>query len=513
VEGGSSTIRAVAYDETLNPLANIPVTFTTDAGQLDSGGSAVLTGADGVARDRLQTVTTAQVTASSGTTTASITINVANNDPPTAQFVFSPASPKTGEKVIFNAETSSDSDGDIISYEWNFGDGKTATGITTDHKYKNPGSYSVVLVVRDDSGNQASAGQTVTVTRGDQPVASFVYSPTNPRVDETIHFNASQSSDPDSDTLSYQWDFGDGNSGEGKTLTHSYSSSGSYTVLLVVTDDDGNTGAASQTINISSGESPTANFNVSPASPKVDELVSFNASDSSDPDDSIVSYQWDFGDGATASGMIVTHRFSSQGTFSVTLMVTDESGNSDSAVKTVTVSSGNPPDAQFSFSPSNPKTGDAVIFNAEGSSDGDGHIVRYDWSFGDGATATGETVSHVYTSANSFRVTLTVTDNDGNKDTREQTVTVGENQPPTALFVISPTSGKVGDTINFNASQSSDPDSDTLSYQWDFGDGNTGAGVTTSHTYTSAGTYSVVLTVTDDSGNTASTSRTITIDP
>ncbi|MCP5104186.1 MAG: PKD domain-containing protein, partial [bacterium] len=128
--GGSGTIRVVAYDENLNPLANIPVIFTTDKGQLASGGTAKTTNAGGVVEDRLDTQESAVVTVSSGALTADITVSVPTNEAPDAQFVFSPGSPKVGEKVFFNASGSSDSDGTIVSYSWDFGDGSSGSGKT-----------------------------------------------------------------------------------------------------------------------------------------------------------------------------------------------------------------------------------------------------------------------------------------------------------------------------------------------------------------------------------------------
>jgi PKD repeat protein len=509
--GGTATIRVTAYDENLNPLTNIPVTLSTNAGQLNSSGNVMTTGSNGVVEDLLQTSATALVTAASGDIEISITVHVETDESPTASFVYSPANPKVGEKVHFNASESSDADGNIVNYAWDFGDGRTGSGVTTTHKYKNPGTYTVVLVVRDNTGNSGSTNQTVSVSEGEAPTASFVYSPANPAIDETVYFNASESTDTDGTIVSYQWDLGDGTTAAGQTITHRYGSSGTYTVLLEVTDDDGNTASTTQSISIGENESPTASFVFSPTNPAVDEEVYFNASDSSDPDGTIVGYEWDFGDNSSGSGRTVTHRYAGSGTYTVYLRVTDNSGNTGSTSRTVTVSGSQSPTAAFTHSPSSPQVSETVYFNASQSSDPDGTITSYQWDFGDGSSGSGVTITHSYTGAGTYTVLLTVTDDTGNQASVSKTVTVSDNSAPTASFVYSPSSPKENETVYFNASASSDPDGSIVGYAWDFGDGGSGSGVNVNHRYTTAGTYTVVLVVTDNSGNKTSTSQTVTV--
>jgi PKD repeat protein len=511
VGGGIARIFINAYDENLNSLSDIPITLTTDAGQLNSSGNTLYTNAGGKAEDILQTNTTANVTATSGTITTQITITVESNENPTASFVYSPTNPIVGQKVNFNAAGSSDGDGYIVSYEWNFGDGRTDSGQNTTHKYKQAGSYNVVLVVTDNNGNTGSATKSVTVGDNESPTASFVYSPTSPGIDETVYFNASGSYDPDGEIVGYEWDFGDGSTGSGETITHRYKNAGTYTVLMKVTDDSENTGSASKTITISEGQSPIASFVYSPTSPGVGETVYFNASDSKDPDGEIVSYEWNFGDGATGSGETITHQFTSAGTYAVFLKVTDNSGNTGNTSKTITVSSGQNPTASFIYSPTSPKVGEPIYFNASDSSDPDGSVVDFQWDMGDGTTRTGEKITHTYANAGTYTVFLVVTDNSGNTGSTGKTVTVTDNQKPIASFVYSPSNPKAGENVYFNASNSSDPDGTITSYQWDFGDGNPGTGVNSTHSYKSAGTYTIVLVVTDDSGNQTGTSQSIII--
>ena len=155
------------------------------------------------------------------------------------------------------------------------------------------------------------------------------------------------------------------------------------------------------------------------------------------------------------------------------------------------------PNASFTYNCNNL----ACTFNGSGSSDSDGTISSYSWSFG----GSGVNASHTFAGAGTYSVTLTVTDNDGATDTSTQSVTVTEpaNNAPNAAF----TANCTDLTCSFNASGSSDSDGSIASYSWSFG----GSGVTASHTYGSAGTYSVTLTVTDNDGATDTATQSVTV--
>jgi PKD repeat protein len=173
-----------------------------------------------------------------------------------------------------------------------------------------------------------------------------------------------------------------------------------------------------------------------------------------------------------------------------------------------------PPEAYFTFSPTSPEVGQNVTFDASNSSDPDGTIVNYFWSFGDGETENqtgGVTTVHSYTSEGSYNITLTVTDNDQLTNTTAKSITVSPppKEAPEASFTYSPLNPEVNETITFNASGSSDPDGTIINYMWDFGDGTTGAGITATHSYTLNGNYTVALTVTDNDNLIATTTKTI----
>lgn len=164
VSGGTARIRVIAYDANLNPIPNIPIIFTSSAGQLTSRGNIINTSSSGEASDMLQTSQTATVTATSGAKSANITITVQTNRTPTASFVVSPSNPKVTQEVFFDASASTDSDGSIGYYQWNFGDGDTASGVRVSHCYSQAGTYTVLLTVTDNQNSRASVQQSITVS-------------------------------------------------------------------------------------------------------------------------------------------------------------------------------------------------------------------------------------------------------------------------------------------------------------------------------------------------------------
>ncbi len=154
--------------------------------------------------------------------------------------------------------------------------------------------------------------------------------------------------------------------------------------------------------------------------------ATLDGSNSSDSDGSIVSYDWDFGDGNTGTGVAPTHTWTSEGTFAITLTVTDDEGATDAAGSTITIGPALPNQAPTADAggPYSATEGNAAILDGTGSSDSDGNIVSWSWHFGDGNTGSGATTSHTWAAAGSYVVTLTVTDDDGATDVDTATVTV-----------------------------------------------------------------------------------------
>ena len=155
-----------------------------------------------------------------------------------------------------------------------------------------------------------------------------------------------------------------------------------------------------------------------------------------------------------------------------------------------------------------------VTFDGSSSTDTDGSIVSWQWSFGDGGTAAGASVTHAYTSAGTFNVTLTVTDDDGRTDTATTTATISDMSLLPVADPGGPYNGFVNEAVSLDGSGSSDPDGGVIqSWSWDFGDGNTGTGATPTHIYLAEGIYPVQLTVTDDEGQVSAVAMTtVTVD-
>lgn len=255
---------------------------------------------------------------------------------------------------------------------------------------------------------------------------------------------------------------------------------------------------------------PTADFSFSPETPGPGDTVSFDGSNSTDPDGSIASYEWNYDDGsANDSGVSPSHIFSSSGTYNVTLTVTDDGGNTNSTTKTVEVNDG--PTADIDYDPSDPEINEQVEFDGSGSTEGLDQIVSYDWYIDSAYYASGTTINPSFGSKGVYNVTLIVTDDGGLSDQESVDVTVTDDPAPS--FTASSTTINAGDSVSFDASNSFDPDGVINSYDWDFGDGNSDTGVTTTHTFTTPATETVELEVTDDSGRSATTDTTITVNP
>jgi PKD repeat protein len=171
----------------------------------------------------------------------------APNQPPDASFTVG----VNGLQVSLNAQASDDPDGNIVSWDWDFGDDETGSGETVNHTYDGPGTYTIELTVTDNDGGIDVTTQDVTVNAppvNQAPTASFTVTPTGLQV--TV--NGSASSDPDGNIVSYSWNFGDGGTDTGATpAPHTYAAPGPYTITLTVVDDDGAPGVAQQNINVS----------------------------------------------------------------------------------------------------------------------------------------------------------------------------------------------------------------------------------------------------------------------
>jgi PKD repeat protein len=243
------------------------------------------------------------------------------NNPPTADFTFSPASPSTADVVSFS-DLSADSDGSIDSWSWTFGDGGSSALQNPTYSYDDDGTYTVTLTVTDDDGAMDSIDQIITVTNVG-PTADFMYSPSSPSTADVVSFS-DLSTDSDGSIDSWSWTFGDGGSSALQNPTYSYDDDGTYTVTLTVTDDDGAMDSIDQIITVTN-VGPTADFTYSPDHPTINNIIQFTDA-STDSDGIVESWNWDFGDGNTSILQNPTHNYSNPGDYVVTLEVTDDDG-------------------------------------------------------------------------------------------------------------------------------------------------------------------------------------------
>jgi PKD repeat protein len=167
------------------------------------------------------------------------------------------------------------------------------------------------------------------------PTAIFSSDVSGGEAPVTVTFDASASYDSDGTIVSYDWNFGDGNTGSGSTASHEYTTAGDFTVTLTVTDNDGATGTDSLTVNITENQIPVAVAASDVTSGDIPLAVNFDGSASYDTDGTIVNYDWDFGDGNTASGSTASNTYTGVGNYTVTLTVTDDSGATDSDTLTI----------------------------------------------------------------------------------------------------------------------------------------------------------------------------------
>jgi len=325
-----------------------------------------------------------------------------------------------------------------------------------------------------------------------------------------VIFDASLSTDPDGNSLQYRWDFD--NDGTWDT-DWSDSPQASHTWY------DDWTGTAK--VEVGYGEltdtaTATAEVTINNVAPVVEagldqtagegSLVSFSGS-FTDPGADTHTVQWSFGDGNGDTGTLdPTHVYGGDGVYTVTLTVTDDNGGLGTDTLTVTVSD-LAPTAEFTWTPEPQDEGSEVIFTDASTSYPD-VISGWYWEFGDGETSTMENPTHAYGDNGMYTVTLTVTDEDGSTHTISHDVNI-LNVAPTAKIesVTAPDPIFPGDTISFSGGAVDPGILDTLTFEWDFGDGSTASGSSVNHVlpiidhaYANPGIYTVTLTVTDDDG-------------
>jgi PKD repeat protein len=354
--------------------------------------------------------------------------------PPVASFVATPSSAPTASTITFDGAASYDLDGTVVSYSWDFGDGRTGTGSVVTHSYTYAKTYTVKLTVTDNGGVTGSTSSQITITDR-PPVVSVMPPPTTAYTGQTITLSIN-ATDPDGTIITTQVDWGDTVvqffSGAITSATHSYTSTGSstskiFTIIVTAADNNASYTSTSSQVTIND-RIPSPSFNQSSTALITGQNVTLTIS-ATDPDGTVTAIKVDWGDGNidTLSGTATsdTHSYSSTGTltsrsFTITVNATDNSGSTGKYSSQVTVSD-RPPVITFTSSPASVSTGQTVTVSIT-SSDPDGTVssTKVDWGDGTVDTLTGapQRDTHQYTSTGSassktFAIAITVTDNSG----------------------------------------------------------------------------------------------------
>lgn len=413
-----------------------------------------------------QTKGTANILAQAGTAVGQLNLPIVEAAaPPVADFAFE----ASGLSVLFEDAST----GTPTAWSWDFGDGKVSTAQSPFHTYSAAGSYAVSLVVTNSSGLSSTKRKLVTVDEGDALIANFAFSANG----LTVLFTDASAGSP----RSYSWDFGDGGASSAKNPSHTYTQAGDYTVTLTIANAFGSTDSVSKFVTVSLGTPPVAEFQF-----ETDGLRAlFTDASTNGP----TRWAWDFGDGGTSTQQNPSHTFPLGGTYNVTLTVSNDGGSSSKS-KFVTVSLGTAPEASFDATPNG--------LNVRFTDTSKNNPTSWSWDFGDGGTSTQQNPSHTYAAAGNYTVVLTASNAAGsNSATKVITVSANAN-PPVANFCYR--RNKLA--VVFSDFSTQGP----TSWKWDFGDCSTSPSTCQStlqnpgHTYAAAGTFVVVLEVSNSAG-------------
>lgn len=426
------------------------------------------------------------------------------NQPPSASLSLSSGSVHVGDQVRMDSSRSSDADGRVTRYEWDYtGDGQFEIGSShATHTYTEAGTYMVRVRVTDDSGNTAETDSPLTVSAYPGPAAAVSCDTTNVTSGQTVRCTSDDSGSPFR-VARHDWDIQSDGSYDlhGTSVSFRYSHPGSYTVRLLVTDSHGNTATTDFAVRVANLP-PRARI-TPPSVLNTNLPLTFDGGASSDSDGTVTTYEWDTGSGYEAGQKTLTTTFSTSGAHTVRLRVTDDSGQSAETSYAFSLANGAPV-ARIAL-PATAAINTQLGFDGSTSTDADGTIARYDWDLnGDGAyETTGAAPTFSYAATGQYTVKLKVTDNLGTTATITARLTVRDpaNVAPVARLTV-PLNAYTGVSASFSAAGSTDTDGTIKSYAWDFdGDGvidRTTTTPSTTRVFTAPGLFEVSVTVVDD---------------
>ena len=427
-------------------------------------------------------------------------------------FTAAPLTGSTGDVIAFTdiSETTT------IRWLWDFGDGTNSTLKNPTHAYVTGGNYTVKLTTWNNVGSDSlSRTEYITIYPDPKPVALFAsnYSWENMMPPVTVAFN-----DTSQGTItSWYWDFGDGTNSTERNVTHVFSLlphtvHREFAVRLMVKDQFGRTSGYEDYIMIYKGYDPK--FTADPVTGTAPLAVTFT--DLTEDPEEALGRQWDFGDGQTEFHwehpypMTIEHVYTDEGTYNVTLDYWGPFEDHFSTIKEyyITVQKlTDPPVTDFTANTTSGKVPLTVAFTDRSS----GSPTGWSWDFGDSSSAAEKNPVHTYGAPGTYSVALTATNAIGsNSTTKVDYITVLPPEFPVAEFTANPTTGTAPLDVQFADQSTGSP----VSWHWTFGDGATAIEQTPLHVYTTPGTYSVSLEVTNlDGSNTKTKTDYITVLP
>ena len=372
--------------------------------------------------------------------------------------------------------------GSITNWEWDFGDGFTATEANPVHAYTALGNYNVSLRITNSNGciTTLSKQEYVKVTSG--VIAGFSFTaPNSCRPPTNINFTNLSTG---TGTLTYSWLFGDGSSSGSTNPSHSYTNAGTYTVRLIVQNNAG-CRDTSQKLNAITIGTVTAGFSI-PA--QVCAGVNLQLVNTSSPAPS--GAQWSFGDGTGSTALDPVKTYAGPGNYTIKL-ISDFGACKDSLSKAITVLP--KPTADFA-APNTNSCRAPLTVQFTSSSTG---AVSYKWLFGDGSSSTAQQPAHTYRQTGQYNVTLVITGQNGCTDS----ITKPD------FVKITPASVEVRELpyqgcapLSYTPSILVNSVEPVTAYQWDFGDGSSSTEAVPTHVYTKPGSYTLKLYFTTRSG-------------
>jgi gliding motility-associated-like protein len=483
-----STITIIVNDINTTITPSGPTTFC-------EGDSVILTASAGDSYEWSTGETTQSITVlNSGNYSVKITKGICIGNVQKSVTVFPKPIPAFKNTTVCKGIATAFTDQSIggSSWGWNFGDGAFGTGQNPQHTYAKAGIFTVTLVVRGAGNCMDSIQQLVTVH--DTPEASFFYY--NSCTHDSIYFSNTSIIDPSTTIASFLYNFDDGKTSNLSDPAHMYAKGGLYKVLLKITTADGCVGTA--TVSTQVYESPTAIADIKDIC-SIDSAKFINKSTIATG--KITKYYWDFGDGSAidSTQWNPSHLYA-PGTFEVMLVVVSQ-GCTDTLRKNIEVS----PSAIANFTTKDVCLNQPTVFTDQST----GPVQTYMWVFGDGNTGSDASPSHIYATAKTYSVTLTVITAKNCKTTITKKTTVY----PLPLAKFSAPNVCEGKMMLFKDQSTINGIPFNGHWYWDFDDGATDTITSPQHLYAAVKQYNVSLKVVTSFGCADSVTKLITINP